>query len=71
MGENTKTSMQKFEDQNGKAARIIVVALAGPPFLLCIAFGAIAGVALALPGLALAVIAAIPHWLTRTREGQS
>lgn len=62
--------MQRFEAKNGRAARVLVTTLAAGPLVLCVVAGLLIGMAAALPGLALAMLAAIPHWFSQRPDGK-
>lgn len=67
MGEKTQTAIQKFDADHGKVARVIIVALAGPPVAILTVLGLAAGCVLAIPAVALGLLAAVPHWLRNGR----
>lgn len=55
--------MEKMRRDHGRAAAGALSVLAMPPLLVGIMVGLLAGLVLAVPGIIVAMLLSIPHWL--------
>ncbi len=65
-----KAKLDAFTEDHGRAASWIAVPFCMAPLLVCAVLGVALGIVLALPGLVLVMIAALPHWLRGAHKAE-